>query len=429
MGYHNLFLSLITITSITSYINYRYIKMPKTIFLTISSVMISLVTLFLFRLMPGSFKGLLALFSGINFKSTVLDIMIGYLLFAGSLRINSINLKKELGSVVYLASAGVIISTFIIGSLLWLLTYYLHLKLPYADCLIFGAIISPTDAVAVLSVFKTTPLVPAHIKAKVTGEALFNDAVGIILLITLIQIFYSGDAASTMQISINLVKEIIGALIWGGIIGVLISKILKNIDDNELTILITVTASGLGYFIAQHLHVSGVITMVVAGLYIGGHRRENSFSELTSQSLNNFWELADDILNGFMFVLIGLELLTVQFNYLIIILGLASLIIVVIARYISIYLPNLFLGKIAKVKSRLLANRKERILMSWGGVRGGISIALAWSTINTSPLLLSLTYVVVGVTREFGNYCTLRNYLMTHSFYTHVYLLDKLIFS
>jgi len=321
--------------------------------------------------------------------------MIGYILFAGSMRINSINIKNELAPVAYLASAGVIISMLITGSLLWLLISYFRVKLSYAECLIFGAIISPTDAIAVISVFKTTPSVPSHIKSRIIGEALFNDSVGIILLITLFQIFYSTISANIIEIILNLIQEIIGGIIWGSLIGFSISKILKNINDNELSILITITASGLGYLIAQYLNISGIIAMVIAGLYIGWHKRESTFSELTSHSLNNFWELADDILNGFMFVLIGLELLTVPFNYVILILGIISLFIVVIARYISIYIPDIFINKIFKLKIRPFSNAKERILMSWSGVRGGVSIALAWSIINTSPTILSLTYVVV----------------------------------
>src|SRR6185437_719079 len=187
MGYHNLFISLVTVTTITSYINYRYIKIPKTIFLTISSILLSIAVSILVKLMPQQFHGLYALLSGVNFRTTILDVMLGYLLFAGSLRIDAVNLKKELGHVVYLASIGVILSTVISGTLLWLITYYVNINLPYRDCLIFGALISPTDAIAVIAVFKTTT-VPPHIQARVTGESLFNDAVGIMVLVALIQV-------------------------------------------------------------------------------------------------------------------------------------------------------------------------------------------------------------------------------------------------
>lgn len=394
MGYHNLFISLVTVTTITSYINYRYIKIPKTIFLTISSILLSIAVSILVKLMPQQFHGLYALLSGVNFRTTILDVMLGYLLFAGSLRIDAVNLKKELGHVVYLASIGVILSTVISGTLLWLITYYVNINLPYRDCLIFGALISPTDAIAVIAVFKTTT-VPPHIQARVTGESLFNDAVGIMVLVALIQVFYPSNATSFVHIAINFVREIIGALVWGYIVGRITTEILKRINDNELTILITITASGLGYSIAQQLHVSAIITMVIAGLYVGGHSKSNEFSKVTTLALSNFWELADDILNGFMFVLIGLEMLTINFNTTVILIGLASLVIIFIARYISIYVPDLILIKAFKVKIRSLSGMREGILMSWGGVRGGISIALAWSIFNISPVLLSITYTVV----------------------------------
>ena len=395
MGYHNLFISLVTVTTVTSYINYRYIKIPKTIFLTISSILLSLAVSIMVKLMPEQFKDLYALLSGINFRTTILDVMLGYLLFAGSLRIDAVNLKKELGHVIYLASIGVILSTVISGSLLWLLTYYINIHFTYSDCLVFGALIAPTDAIAVIAVFKTTTKVPQHIQARITGEALFNDAIGIMVLVALIQVFYPSNATSFVQVGIDFIREIIGALIWGYVVGKITTEILKKVNDNELTILTTITASGLGYLIAQQLHVSAVVTMVIAGLYVGGHSREHDFSATTTLALSNFWELADDILNGFMFVLIGLEMLTISFNLTIILIGLAALPVVFIARYISIYLPDLVLVKACRIKIRSLSSGRERILMSWGGVRGGISIALAWSIFNISPVLLSITYVVV----------------------------------
>ena len=246
-----------------------------------------------------------------------------------------------------------------------------------------------------IAVFKTTTKVPQHIQARITGEALFNDAIGIMVLVALIQVFYPSNATSFVQVGIDFIREIIGALIWGYVVGKITTEILKKVNDNELTILTTITASGLGYLIAQQLHVSAVVTMVIAGLYVGGHSREHDFSATTTLALSNFWELADDILNGFMFVLIGLEMLTISFNLTIILIGLAALPVVFIARYISIYLPDLVLVKACRIKIRSLSSGRERILMSWGGVRGGISIALAWSIFNISPVLLSITYVVV----------------------------------
>lgn len=395
MGYHHLFISLVTVTTLMSYINYRYIKIPKTIFLTVSSILVSITVSIMVKLMPDQFNELYHLLSGVNFRTTILDVMLGYLLFAGSLRIDAVNLRKELGYVAYLASIGVILSTAISGTLLWLMTYYVNIDLPYSDCLIFGALISPTDAVAVMAVFKITTSVPTHIQSRVTGESLFNDAIGIMLLVALVHIFYPYGNMNFVHITIDFIREIIGALVWGYIIGKITTEVLKKVSDNELTILITITASSLGYAIAQQIHVSGIIAMVVAGLYIGGHSRRKDFSTVTTLALSNFWELADDILNGFMFVLIGLEMLTIKFNLTVILVGLASLVIIFIARFISVYVPDVILVKVFKKKLRALSSAKEGILMSWGGVRGGISIALAWSIFNISPVILSITYVVV----------------------------------
>ncbi len=236
MGYHNLFISLVTVTTITSYINYRYIKLPKTIFLTISSILISISVSVMVKLMPHQFNEIYNLLSGVNFRTTILDEMLGYLLFASSLRIDAVNLKKELGHVAYLASVGVILSTIISGTLLWLITYFVKINLSYRDCLIFGALISPTDAVAVIAVFKTTTKVPAYIQARVTGESLFNDAAGIMILVALIQLFYpsNGGAANFTEITISFIREVIGALVWGFIVGRITTEVLKRISDMQL---------------------------------------------------------------------------------------------------------------------------------------------------------------------------------------------------
>lgn len=395
MGYNNLFIMLVTTTTIVSYINYKYIKIPKAIFLTVSSALLSIFVSIMAKFMPNEFQDIYRLLSGINFRTTILDVMLGYLLFASSLRINTVDLKKELGAVCYLASLGVILSTGIIGALLWKISHYLSINLPFSDCLIFGALISPTDAISIISVFKVTKSVPKHIQTRIIGEALFNDAIGIVLLIALVQIFHSNNNFVLSQTVFNLFQEVFGGLFWGFLVGKVTSAILKRIDANELTILATLTTASLGYVIAQHIHVSAVISIVVAGLYVGGRRRDHEFTKITSIALNTFWELVDDILNGFLFVLIGLEMLTVKIPLSLIIIGILSVLIIFIARYISILLPDLLLIRIFKIKIKELSNKKERILMSWGGVRGGISIALAWSIDNISPGILSITYVVV----------------------------------
>jgi len=395
MGYHKLFICLVTVTTIASFINYRYIRLPKTIFLTFSSAILSLCIILISLIAPVEIKGVYRLLSGIDFRSTILDVMLGYLLFASTLRVNSMHIKKELSSVIYLSSFGVVLSAAATGGLLWLVSYHFNMALSWIDCLIFGALISPIDAIAVVSIFKASPMLPQKIEARIIGESLFNDAVSVMLLIGLTEAFYFVSDYNIFRFTASLVQEFCGAILCGLLAGWFTSKLLQQIDDNELTILITISLTSLSYMAAQQLGASPIITMVIIGLYVGWQNENKSFSATTSTALNNFWELVDDILNAFMFVLIGLEMLTIPFTKTIVAMGLISVAIVFASRYFSIYLANLILFKLFIARVQSPYSLKECFIMSWGGLRGGISLALAWSVVRLSPNLLPITYIVV----------------------------------
>jgi CPA1 family monovalent cation:H+ antiporter len=395
MNYHVIFSMLVCITAISAFINDRYFKLPKTIALTIISVSISIIITQLAKVSPNVIYPIHKLLSSVNFRNTVLDVMLGYLLFAGSLHINSVELKKNFLVIIYLASVGVITSTVLTGVILWHITKFIHFNLSFADCLIFGSIISPTDPIAVMSIFRNAKNIPKQIKAKITGEALFNDAVSILLLTILIRIFYTDGPNSFLvsHITFTLVQDILGGIAWGGFVGYVSSFFLSRTDDNEAIILLTVAAASAGYIISGYLHVSGPITMVVAGLLIGEYSKKQRFSSKTSYSLNQFWELIDGILNAFLFVLIGLELLTIDITFSTIVIGFIGLFIIFISRFISILIPS-SIRLIYKTNNNK-PNWKENFLLCWGGIRGAISIALALATPNLPPYLIAITYLVV----------------------------------
>jgi len=394
MSYHALFAGLAVLTALASILNERLFKLPKTIGLTLLSVALSIAMMILVKFKPEYFTGLHDLLIGIDFKTTILDVMLGYLLFASSLHINSIDLKKEFRSIIYLASVGVIVSTAAIGFSLHYLSIWLHHPINIFDCLIFGALISPTDPIAVLSVFKTSPHVPAKVKTRITGEALFNDAAGILLLFTLVGIFYSSKSDVTINsVSHLLVTEVGGGIVFGIIVGMITSWLLKFAVSSETIILTTIGASSAGYIIATNLHFSAAIAMVIAGLIVGINSKKEVFSQATTMTLNSFWEMIDDILNSFIFVLIGLELLEINVSYYGLLFGFVVMVMLVIIRYASISVPNYLLHIALKDKER--NTWTENLLMSWGGIRGGISVALAMSIPELPSTLLTITYSVV----------------------------------
>lgn len=389
MNYHILFSMLVVISALASFLNYKLLKMPKTIGITIITLIISILVMVSFKFMPDQFARINNLLSGIDFRQTVLEVMLSYLLFAGALHVNTIDLRKHFLPIIYLASFGVIVSTVLTGFLIWWISGLLNYQISLAFCLLFGALISPTDPIAVLAVFKTTKSVPKKIKMRITGEALFNDAAGILIFISLLGVFLHNKELSIGHISLEILHEAIGGIVFGGVLGFLVSKLLRNVDDKQVAITMTLAVSSAGYVIAQKLGVSGPISMVIAGLVIGRYMKKDKFKARVVVALDSFWQLIDEILNGFLFVLIGLEMLTIEFHVQSILLGIIGFIVIFIARYISVSIPTLF----SNIRLRKFYWR-ENILMSWGGIRGGISIALALS-IPSDDTVLSLTYVVV----------------------------------
>jgi CPA1 family monovalent cation:H+ antiporter len=390
MGLFQILAVLITLTALFSYVNHRYIGLPITIGVMLIALVLSLI-LNLFGLFGLNLKEAAEhLLGSIDFDDTLLHGMLSFLLFAGALHINIGDLFRRKSIIGALATFGVLLSTFLVGTLTWLCLDLLGSDLPYVYCLIFGALISPTDPIAVLSILKTAGA-PKSLEVKIAGESLFNDGVGVVIFLVILEIATGGHEIHAGHIVLLFVQEAIGGALFGLIIGYLVYRMLKSVDNYQVEVLITLALVTGGFALADVLHLSGPIAIVVAGLFIGNHGRLFAMSDETRHQLDTFWELVDEILNAVLFLLIGLEILIITFTKHSLLLSLIMIPIVLIARFVSIGIPITLLRPF-----RTFSHGAVRI-MTWGGIRGGISVALALS-LPSGPernLILTFTYVVV----------------------------------
>jgi len=382
---------LISLTAVASYINYKYIKLPKSIGITFITLFLSLIIV-IFSKLGLNLEYSRKLLDGIRFNETFLHGMLSFLLFAGSLHVNVIELSRYKVLVGLLATLSVLCSSFFIGYSIYGLTQFLCINLPFYYCLVFGALISPTDPIAVLGVLKIVKA-PKSLELKIVGEALFNDGMGIVLF------FVALALASGVQKSLSFetiffyfVQQGIGGLFLGLIIGFFISRLLKTINDSEVAIIITLAVVSGGYTLAHSIvDVSGPICMVTAGLVIGNSIKHSDMSEETLLRLGSFWELLDEVLNAILFVLIGLEFICIQFDMSTTLAALGAIIITIAARFVSISIPVIWLSGFKGLNFDVL------VVLTWGGLRGGISIALALSIGEGKyhNLIVAITYAVV----------------------------------
>lgn len=381
---------LLSLAAIFSYINHRFVRLPTTIGLMLIALLTSLAILALSKLgiaFPAEWaRGLI---DDIDFNVTLLHGMLSFLLFAGALHVNLDDLAQQKWVIAILASVGVLGSTFIIGGLGWWLLGLLGTPIPFLYCLLFGALISPTDPIAVLGILKTAH-VSKSLETKIAGESLFNDGVGVVIFLALLGIATSGEVDPN-EVAELFAVEAIGGLVFGLLIGWLAYRMLASVDNYQVEILITLALVMGGYTVADALHVSGPIAIVVAGLFIGNHGRMFAMSNRTREHLDTFWELVDEILNAVLFVLIGLEVLALEFQNAWLSVGALMIPLVLFARFISVGLPISLMRPVRRFSPHAIK------IITWGGLRGGISVALALS-LPTGPerdLIVAVTYVVV----------------------------------
>jgi CPA1 family monovalent cation:H+ antiporter len=392
MDYYSVASILIVIAALFGYINARFLKLPITIGLMVITIVFTLVLIGIGLVDDTLLEQEKAFISQINFQSILLDVMLSFLLFAGALHTNFEQLKVQRGPVLVFATFGVLVSTFLVGILMYYVLQLIGLEVGFIYCLLFGALISPTDPIAVLGILKKAKA-PKILETKIVGESLFNDGVGVVVFLTIFAIAKVPDSSIEFsEIASLFAQEVGGGIALGLILGYLTFKLMKSIDDYEVEVIITIATVMGGTLLAHKFHLSAPLAMVTAGLIVGKDTvRHSAMSEITESYVDKFWELIDVLLNTVLFVLIGMEMLILTFDTSYILAGLIAIPLVLLSRYASLWLPIKFFSK------KLDFVPKTNLIMTWGGLRGGISIALALSLTQDMhrELFLVVTYIIV----------------------------------
>jgi len=383
---------VIVLSALFGYVNVRFLKLPNTIGLMVIAIAFTLV-LFASNMVDSTILNFAEVMMGqIEFDHVLLDILLGFLLFAGAMHTNFDQLKVQRWPILIFSTLGVLASTFITGGFVFYLLQFMSFDVPFIHCLLFGALISPTDPIAVLGILKKAG-VPKKLETKIVGESLFNDGVGVVIFLTILGVAQGGShGGDAFDVAKLFGQEVFGGIAMGGILGYGTFLLLRSIDDYDIEVMITLACVMGGYSLAHYLHLSAPLAIVVAGLIVGNDTvRGTSMSDITEQYVDKFWELIDMLMNAILFVLIGLEMLILTFNGKYIIAGLICIVLVLLARYISLFLPVKLFSK----KLEFIPHTDK--IMTWGGLRGGISIALALSLPDemSRDIFIIITYVVV----------------------------------
>jgi CPA1 family monovalent cation:H+ antiporter len=387
---------LITLTALFSFLNEIFLKLPTTIGIMLASLASSLLIMVSAYLGFGTIDWAVQLVNAADFDHLVMNGMLSFLLFAGASRVNLDDLGEYKGTIAYLATLGMIIATLLTGWIIWWVFGLLGMNIPLIYALIFGAIISPIDAVVVLKLFRRIEA-GKTLESIITGESLFNDAVAVVLFVLLLDVATGETTLTGVEIGEFFLKEALGGLLLGISLGYLSYRmifeiIIRGKDGSIVVALITLALVSGGYSLAELLDVSGPLTCVVAGLFLARRRRlMPSSADHVRSYVGNFWEIIDDILNAVLFVLIGLEVLVLNFERSYVICGLMAVPLITLARFVSVELPLVLLRYFRQIPNL------SGFIMTWSGIRGGVSIALALSLPDSKErdLLVFMTYIVV----------------------------------
>ena len=383
---------LIGLSALFGLINHHFVRAPHTIGLVLIALAASMALLLVESLLPAA--NVDALITGvlgrIDFHETLMHGMLSFLLFAGALHVDFSALRRRFRAIGVMATAGTLISTFVIGTGTWLLAGWAGHSIPFIWALVFGALISPTDPVAVLALFRTVP-VPPSLKITLAGESLFNDGVGVVVFTVILGVAIQGGEPGFLHIGELFAVEVLGGVVLGLIAGYVGYRTMYHLDEPNLEVLITLAVVMVCYAAAIRLGASGPIAMVVAGLFIGNEGMKYALSERSRDHLQKFWSLLDEILNSVLFLLIGLEVLIIArtgFEYW---MGLLVIPVALAGRWLSVLLS---IGVLSRWEA---FTRGAVAVLTWGGLRGGIAVALALSLPagEYRPFILSITYVVV----------------------------------
>ncbi|WP_343671510.1 sodium:proton antiporter [Chitinophaga sp.] len=390
MDTFTLIAALITISALISYLNLRFIKLPGAIGVMFVSILLSIFILVTGKVFPTAFNFILELTRSIDFTKTLLDIMLAFLLFASAFHFEYKKLQEQKRPVLVLSTIGVIGSTVIFGFLLDVTTTLLGIDLPLVYCFLFGALISPTDPVAVMSVLKKSRI-PASLETIISGESLLNDGVGLILFVTIGEVA-AQEATFSMSHALELfAKEVFGGLALGTATAFVTGYLTKKIQEFQTAVLVSISMVMMISIMGSLLHVSVPLAAVAAGLILGNSSIGAKSNKELQDYLHRFWELIDELLNIILFVMIGLQIVVLPFIGHYWFIGLVAVLFVLIARGVSIAVPSMIMRRSLKT------NINNTAILVWAGLRGGISVALALS-LPESPykeLILSASYIIV----------------------------------
>ena len=389
MNFFHVISVLIVLSAAFGYINYRFLRLPHTIGMMLIALITSLGLIGLGYLNIGFKQQVVQALNGIDFSYILLNVMLSFLLFAGAININSKELLQSKYPVMIFATLGVLTSAAVVGTILYYFLKLINVNIDFIYCLLFGALISPTDPIAVLGILKEAGI-PKSLEVKITGESLFNDGVAVVIFLSLFQIAKIGiENLSALDVGLLFLREAVGGIVLGFALGYTGFYLLKSIDNYKVEVIITLAIVTGGYSLAEILQVSGPLSMVVAGIITGNRGRKYAMSDTTQSYVDKFWEMTDEILNALLFMLIGFELLVIDLKPFYLLIGLFGIVLILFARFVSVGIP---------VQAMKHTFTKHSILiLTWGGLRGGISVALALSLQQEMhrSFFVAITYVIV----------------------------------
>lgn len=391
MNTYSLIAIIISLTAVIAYLNHRFFALPMSIGIMFGSMTLALLAMVLQTTGIQFFTSFTHnIVNNIDFHDLLMNGLLSFLLFAGSMNIDFKLLKASAGPIASLASFSVIASTFLLGSIMYFVIPLFSSPLPYLYCLLFGALISPTDPIAVLATFKKLDA-PKKLNVIIAGESLFNDGVGIVVFITLYHLTLLQEPITWQHVCFLFLTQAIGGIAYGGAIGYAGHRLIQN-SPPRIALLMTFAMTTGGYYFAQLVGISGPLAMVVAGIFIGNKARKGSKEDKTNNVLADTWELVDEILNAILFMLLGLELLSIHGTKMDIVTGVLSIPIALIVRYITVAIPTAAVFKTRQRPPRL------NLILTWGGLRGGLAVALALSLPNSHyrNLILTMTFAIVA---------------------------------
>jgi len=391
MELYNTLALLIVMAAVFGYLNHRLLKLPGVIGLMILALVSSLGAIGLGKLGVDWVLKAGQLVRGLDFHTILMDVMLSFLLFAGALHVDIRALGRQGLAVGVMATVGILLSTGLIGGAFYYLLPLFGLQIDFIYCLLFGVLISPTDPIAVLGILKEARI-DKGLEIRIVGESLFNDGIAVVVFISLFQIAQFGAEKATVGVIGHLfLVEAVGGVALGLALGYATYWALRTIDNYQVEMMITLALVMGGTALATALHTSGPLAIVVAGLIVGNKGRRLGMSDITREYLDKFWELLDELFNAVLFVLIGLEMLVLDISRTTLLVGLVAIVLVLVARWVSVGLPLALLQRFYPFDRRTLR------VLTWGGLRGGISVALALSLPDSMPrtLLVGVTYVVV----------------------------------